>query len=303
MRVLPGPAQLLHPAGSAPAPSWVFPFNQPAPPPEDGNQALAVNTTDGSVAYDVAFALVWADDGEPVDTTNEAYAFASCADCAAVAVGFQVVLIVGQADVIVPENLSAAANYNCLRCLTYALASQLVLTLDGPLSEGGTARLNALWAEIAEFGRNLQNIPLSEIQERLNTFKEQIMQIIKATPAPPRPGPRTRPGQPHRPRDGGPRRRRHAAGRPPGATPGHRRRRHRRHPPAARSGPGTRQPARNTGTPGRRPPSRPAVTRRRRRSRRRLRRPWRGAGPARADRPRPYPPPADTLGGTRTALI
>ena len=50
------------------------------------------------------------------------------------AVGFQVVLIVGQTDVIVPENLSAAANYNCVRCLTYALASQLVLTLDGPLS-------------------------------------------------------------------------------------------------------------------------------------------------------------------------
>ncbi|MDR6416974.1 hypothetical protein [Pseudarthrobacter sulfonivorans] len=170
-------------AGSAPPPSWVFPFNQPAPPPGDGNQALVVNTTDGSVAYDVAFALVWAEDGEPVDTTNEAYAFASCADCAAVAVGFQVVLIVGQADVIVPANLSAAANYNCLRCLTYALATQLVLTLDGPLSDGSTARLNALWAEIAEFGRNLQNIPLSEIQERLNTFKEQIMQIVQSDPS------------------------------------------------------------------------------------------------------------------------
>lgn len=169
-------------AASTPAPSWVFPFNQPAAPEQDGSQALAVNTTDGSVAYDVAFALVWAEDGEPVDTTNEAYAFASCADCAAVAVGFQVVLIVGQADVIVPENLSAAANYNCLRCLTYALASQLVLTLDGPLSDGGTAKLNALWAEIAEFGRNLQNVPLSEIQGRLDTFKEQITEIIQSDP-------------------------------------------------------------------------------------------------------------------------
>ena len=99
-----------------------------------------------------------------MDTRNEAYAFASCADCAAVAVGFQVVLIVGQADVVVPENLSAAANYNCVRCLTYALASQLVLTLDGPLSEDGMARLNALWQEIADFGRHLQDVPLSEIQ-------------------------------------------------------------------------------------------------------------------------------------------
>lgn len=168
---------------AAPAPSWVFPFNRPAAPEDDGNQALTVTTEDGSVAYDVAFALVWAEDGGPVDTTNEAYAFASCADCTAVAVGFQVVLIVGQADVIVPENLSAAANYNCVRCLTYALASQLVLTLDGPLSDAGTARLNALWAEIAEYGRNLQNVPLSEIQGRLDAFKVQILEIVQTDPS------------------------------------------------------------------------------------------------------------------------
>lgn len=168
---------------AAPAPSWVFPFNRPAAPAEDGSQALAVTTEDGSVAYDVAFALVWAEDGGPVDTTNEAYAFASCADCTAVAVGFQVVLIVGQADVIVPENLSAAANYNCIRCLTYALASQLVLTLDGPLSDAGMARLNALWAEIAEYGRNLQNVPLSEIQGRLDAFKVQILEIVQTDPS------------------------------------------------------------------------------------------------------------------------
>jgi putative peptide zinc metalloprotease protein len=168
---------------SAAAPSWVFPFDRPAAPEGDGSQALAVNTTDGSVAYDVAFALVWADDGGDVRTRNEAYAFASCADCAAVAVGFQVVLVVGQADVVVPENLSAAANYNCVRCLTYALASQLVLTLDGPLSTDGTARLNALWQEIAKFGRNLQNVPLSEIQGRLNAYKEQIVQVIKGDPS------------------------------------------------------------------------------------------------------------------------
>ena len=165
------------------APAWVFPFDQPAAPEEDGNQSLAVNTTDGSVVYDVAFALVWADDGEDVTTRNEAYAFASCADCAAVAVGFQVVLIVGQTDVIVPENLSAAANYDCVRCLTYALASQLVLTLDGPLSADGMTKLNALWQQIAEYGRTLQDVPLSEIQGRLDAFKAQIMGVIKSDPS------------------------------------------------------------------------------------------------------------------------
>ncbi|WP_026537440.1 hypothetical protein [Arthrobacter sp. 9MFCol3.1] len=170
------------PAAAPAAPSWVFPFDKPAAPEDDGNQSLAVNTTDGSVVYDVAFALVWAEDGDTVDTRNEAYAFASCADCAAVAVGFQVVLIVGQTDVIVPENLSASANYNCVRCLTYALASQLVLTLDGPLSSDGMARLNALWQEIAAYGKDLRNQPLSEIQGRLSAYKEQIMAVIKADP-------------------------------------------------------------------------------------------------------------------------
>jgi len=165
------------------APSWVFPFDKPTAPEDGGNQSLAVNTKDGSVVYDVAFALVWAEDGDDVRNTNEAYAFASCKDCAAVAVGFQVVLIVGQADVIVPENLSAAANYNCLRCLTYALASQLVLTLDGPLSPDGMTRLQALWQQIAEYGRNLRNVPLSEIQGKLEGFKEQIMELVRTDPS------------------------------------------------------------------------------------------------------------------------
>ena len=169
-------------AASGPAaPSWVFPFDRPAAPEGDGNQALAVNTTDGSVKYSVAFALVWAEDGQPVTTTNEAYAFANCSGCAAVAVGFQVVLVVGQADVIVPQNLSAAANYNCLDCLTYALASQLVLTLDGPLDAAGKQQLEALWAQIAEYGRNIQNVPLSEIQATLSGYKDQITAIIKGS--------------------------------------------------------------------------------------------------------------------------
>ncbi|MFF2030035.1 hypothetical protein [Arthrobacter sp. NPDC058192] len=171
------------PVAAPAAPSWVFPFDKPAAAKDDGNQALAVNTTDGSVVYDVAFALVWADDGDTVDTRNEAYAFANCRDCAAVAVGFQVVLIVGQADVVVPENLSASANYNCLRCLTYALASQLVLTLDGPLSADGMSKLDALWQEIAAYGRDLRNVPLSEIQGRLSAYKEQLMAVIKSDPS------------------------------------------------------------------------------------------------------------------------
>lgn len=169
-------------SGSAPAPSWVFPFDKPLPPSVGDNQALAVNTRDGSVRYEVAFALVWVEDSSALNT-NEAYAFASCKDCGAVAVAFQVVLIAGQTNVIVPQNLSAAANFNCVRCLSYALASQLVLTLDGPLSPAGMDQLAKVWNEIRQFSTNIPHVPLSELQARLSDYKSRIQKIIQEDPS------------------------------------------------------------------------------------------------------------------------
>ncbi len=186
---LPGPdrpqlAMVLVPRAEAAstAPTWVFPFNRPEAPAPGDNQALAVNTTNGSTVYDVAFALVWAD-GSTVANTNEAYAFASCTACQTVAVAFQVILIVGHADVIVPQNLSGAVNYSCRECLTEALATQLVLTLNGPLTEQSMAQLNAVWAEIASFGATLQGLPLTELQGRIADYEKRILAIVQADPS------------------------------------------------------------------------------------------------------------------------
>jgi putative peptide zinc metalloprotease protein len=184
------PALRIAPAGwERPEPPWAFPFDPPDAAEGDGNQALAVNTTDGSVAYSVEFSLVWAEDGDPVDTTNEAYAFANCTGCAAVAVGFQVVLIEERAEVIAPRNHSAAVNYNCLECHTNALANQLVLSVGCGLSDDRMEQLSALWEEIDAYGRNLeystnlQDVPLSEIQSRLEVYKQQIIAIVQTGPS------------------------------------------------------------------------------------------------------------------------
>jgi putative peptide zinc metalloprotease protein len=168
---------------TAPAtPTWVFPFNRPAPPDKGDNQALAVNTTDGGTVYDVAFALVWADD-DTVLNTNEAYALASCEGCRTVAVAFQVVLVVGSADVVVPQNLSAAVNYGCVECVTVALAQQLVVTVPEALDAQSLAELEALWREIAAFGGNLEDVPLSEIQARLEDFERQVLAVVGVDPS------------------------------------------------------------------------------------------------------------------------
>jgi putative peptide zinc metalloprotease protein len=164
-------------SGSTTAPTWVFPFDRPLPPGTGDNQALAVNTTDGSVKYDVSFSLVWAD-GSTALNKNEAYAFASCTDCRTVAVAFQVVLLAGQVDVVVPQNLSGAVNYACVRCVTEALATQLVVTVPGALTDAQNAQLDAVWKQLQAFGAHIQDVPLAELQSRLDQFKQQILAIV-----------------------------------------------------------------------------------------------------------------------------
>ena len=140
---------------------WVFPFDKPiAPTPGDGNnQAMAVNTTDNTVVYDAAFALVWATDAKHAMNINEAHAYASCNNCAAVAVAYQVVFVVDTDDtndnVAVPQNLAGALNYDCVNCITYALARQLFVTLDEELSPTAKEELDALWSEIAAYGEQI----------------------------------------------------------------------------------------------------------------------------------------------------
>ncbi len=159
-------------------PTWVFPFNRPVPPGPGDNQAMAIATKDGSTVYDVAFALVYADK-DTVLNKNEAYAFASCKKCTAVAVAFQVVLIVGNAHVVAPENISAAVGYNCIRCATAALAIQLDVSLPGRPDASTTQKLNALWAKIQAFGKHLKGLTFKQIHDQLVTFERQILQIVK----------------------------------------------------------------------------------------------------------------------------
>jgi putative peptide zinc metalloprotease protein len=133
---------------------------------------------------------VWVEADVPALNRYEAYAFASCTGCAAVTVGFQVVFAVGANHVVAPQNIAAAVNYDCVNCLTYALAAQLFVTLDGPLSDAAMAELAALWEQIEAFGAQIPDIPLSETQSRLDDFERQTLQVIEEdqgllTPGPP----------------------------------------------------------------------------------------------------------------------
>jgi putative peptide zinc metalloprotease protein len=74
---LRSPASSGTPSSTTTVPATAFPFKLPDKPGPHDSQALAVNTTDGSVKYDVAYSLVTVQGGEAVDETNSAYALAS----------------------------------------------------------------------------------------------------------------------------------------------------------------------------------------------------------------------------------
>jgi putative peptide zinc metalloprotease protein len=162
--------------------TWVFPFDKPLPPAEGDNQALAVATKDGSVTYDLAFALVWAD-GDEVLNVNEAHAYASCSNCVAVAVAFQVVLIMDDAQVVVPQNLAVSANYDCYQCITAAIASQLVLSVEGEPGEEELRALGEIWGRLMELARAITSYSLTEITAQLESFKAEIVAILDDAPA------------------------------------------------------------------------------------------------------------------------
>src|SRR3954447_13788489 len=163
---------------SGSGPTWVFPFNKPAAPGPGDNQTMAIVTKDGGTAYDVSFALVWADK-DTVLNRNEAYAFASCSTCKAVAVSFQVVLVVGQAHVVAPQNIAAAVTYHCFACITQALATQLVVTVPGPPSAEVVQQLNVLWARIVAFEQHVASMSFDQIKKAIASFEQQIVAVVR----------------------------------------------------------------------------------------------------------------------------
>jgi putative peptide zinc metalloprotease protein len=178
------------PASAAPVPAAAFPFKLPDKPGPNDSQALAVNTTDGGITYDVVYSLVTVEGGDTVDETNSAYALASCHACTTLAVSFQLVLVVGQSDVIKPINIAEALNANCPYCVTVAIAHQLVVSLSSAPSD---ELLRRLADELAKLGAidDLGSSPSEAaklVDQVQNEIEEELdrsgLRVPTATPTP-----------------------------------------------------------------------------------------------------------------------
>src|SRR5207248_2367830 len=79
--------------------------------------AVAVNTTDGSLVFQLTFAILKVT-GNVVDNQNVADAYASCTGCQTVAISIQTLLVEGVANVVAPIDEASARNQNCQQCDT-----------------------------------------------------------------------------------------------------------------------------------------------------------------------------------------
>src|SRR3954447_20305179 len=152
-----------------------FPFRLPPAPGPGDTQALAVNTTDGGVVYDISYALITVDDGAPVTNTNSAFALASCHGCTTVAVSFQVVLVVGQSDTIAPINAAGALNADCPACLTTAIAYQIVVTVSQEPSAELQAKLRAALGQLD--GISVDSTP-AQVLAQIQAVQQQVQAIL-----------------------------------------------------------------------------------------------------------------------------
>jgi putative peptide zinc metalloprotease protein len=159
------------------AQGWVFPFDPPGSPGEGDNQALAVNTVDGSTVYDVSIGVVWVT-GNVVDNVNEAWAVASCTACTTVAVAYQVLYVLDDPAYVVPQNIAVAVNYECVACQTVALSGQLVVTLTNYPSPEAIAELAALSADLEAVEANVQSMSLDDVYAELNRIEAEIVQVL-----------------------------------------------------------------------------------------------------------------------------
>jgi putative peptide zinc metalloprotease protein len=143
------------------------------------NAAIAVNTKDGTTVFKVAFAIrhVMQD---VVDDANGAVAYASCTDCASVAIAFEIVLIEGDPDVITPTNVAIAINENCELCVAVAEAYQFILGGGGTGPVHFDAEGNRILSELRRELHSLrkEDLTIEQLQARLDNMAARIMDVL-----------------------------------------------------------------------------------------------------------------------------
>jgi putative peptide zinc metalloprotease protein len=142
------------------------------------DSAVAINEEDGSSIFKLAFHIRRITD-EVVDPTNLALAYSSCENCRTVAISIQVVLVASDPQIVAPENLALAVNFECTLCETFASAHQFVLGVDDDFRLSGRARraITRIHKQLRDLRDSDLSIP--ELDAEVQRIVDELFAIIK----------------------------------------------------------------------------------------------------------------------------
>jgi putative peptide zinc metalloprotease protein len=141
---------------------------------------VAANQTAGAAVVEASVQYRVAPNGV-VDEENGAYAAARCTGCQTLAAAFQIVLIPRDYDVFVPHNEAFVANLECVQCVTWASAKQVLVETGGPasLSGPGHQRLRALEGRLEALEAGMPSMSLAELQAEVNAAVEELIAVAQ----------------------------------------------------------------------------------------------------------------------------
>ncbi|HEX2052514.1 MAG TPA: hypothetical protein VHJ78_02150 [Actinomycetota bacterium] len=147
----------------------------------DDNEAIAINTEDGSSLFRFAFDI-HRTVNDVIDETNIAISYASCESCQTVSVAIQIVLVASEANAITPQNIAISLNEECTLCETMTEAQQYVVGIGGPLKIDSQGRRTIAQVRRAflELGRRIEagELTAAEIEQEVLPLIAQIRDVV-----------------------------------------------------------------------------------------------------------------------------
>jgi putative peptide zinc metalloprotease protein len=165
-----GPALIVALMLGLTSPAW-------AQDPHD-NSAVAFNTKDGSKVFRLAFSLLRLRGDADVNVRNTALAYAHCDGCQAVAIAFEVVLVMGDPVEVSARNTAIAINDRCSGCQTLAAAHQFIVITQGRvrLTSEGRHQVAILRHELRELRHT--RLSIQQLQARIDHLAAVLDRIL-----------------------------------------------------------------------------------------------------------------------------
>jgi putative peptide zinc metalloprotease protein len=141
------------------------------------NVATAITEQDNTRVFDFAWDIS-KQRGGVVDHSNSAYARASCFNCDATAIAFQIVISSGAPSMAAPVNIAEAYNVECTECVVAAHARQFVRVVEDPVKLTGAGR-----AQLADVRRELgalsgQDLDFAQIHAAVEAQEARVRSVL-----------------------------------------------------------------------------------------------------------------------------